>query len=45
MFHKDKCDLCGDCLVECKSNEYNREVAIAQSVTWHLGETMSYAVY
>jgi len=30
MFHKDKCDLCGDCLVECMFTEYDREAAIAE---------------
>lgn len=30
MFHKDKCDLCGDCLVECKYTEYVRKSAIEE---------------
>ena len=30
MFNKEKCDLCGDCLVECKYTDYDRESAIAE---------------
>ncbi|GAB4329902.1 MAG: (Fe-S)-binding protein [Candidatus Abyssubacteria bacterium] len=30
MFHKERCDLCGDCLVECKYTDYDREGAIAE---------------
>jgi Fe-S oxidoreductase len=30
MFYKEKCDLCGDCLVECAYTDYDREGAIAQ---------------
>jgi ferredoxin len=30
MFHEDKCDLCGDCLAECKYIDYDREAAIAE---------------
>jgi Fe-S oxidoreductase len=30
MFYRERCDLCGDCLVECKYTDYNRESAIAE---------------
>ena len=30
MFHKERCDLCGDCLVECKYTDYDREGAVAE---------------
>ena len=30
MFHEDKCDLCGDCLAECKYIDYDRKAAIAE---------------
>ena len=30
MFHEENCDLCGDCLVECKYIDYDREAAIAE---------------
>jgi Fe-S oxidoreductase len=30
MFYEDKCDFCGDCLVECKYTDYDRESAIAE---------------
>ena len=30
MFYRDKCDLCGDCLVECTYTDYDREAAIAE---------------
>jgi Fe-S oxidoreductase len=29
MFERSKCDLCGDCLVACKYNSYDRQTAIA----------------
>ncbi len=30
MFDREKCILCGDCLVECRYNEYDREGAIEE---------------
>ena len=30
MFYREKCDLCGDCLVECKYTDYDRDGAIAE---------------
>jgi len=30
MFYQDKCDFCGDCLVECQYTGYDRERAIAE---------------
>jgi len=30
MFHEDKCDVCGDCLVECQYIDYDREAAISE---------------
>jgi hypothetical protein len=30
MFDKSKCDLCGDCLVQCVYTDYDRESAIAE---------------
>ena len=30
MFYRDRCDLCGDCLVECQYTDYDRESAIAE---------------
>lgn len=30
MFDRSKCDLCGDCIVECKYTDYDRESAIAE---------------
>jgi len=30
MFDKSKCDLCGDCLVECKYTDYDRKKAIEE---------------
>lgn len=30
MFHRKKCNLCGDCLVECKFTSYDRKAAIEE---------------
>jgi Fe-S oxidoreductase len=30
MFYREKCDVCGDCLTECKYTDYDRESAIAE---------------
>lgn len=30
MFDRSKCNLCGDCLVECMYNDYDRKSAIAE---------------
>ena len=30
MWHEDRCDLCGDCLVRCQYVDYDREEAVRQ---------------
>lgn len=39
MFHGDKCDLCGDCLLLCPYTEYDRDEAIEQFRRLKEGET------
>ncbi|HEY5527426.1 MAG TPA: (Fe-S)-binding protein [Candidatus Anoxymicrobiaceae bacterium] len=39
MFHVDRCDLCGDCLVLCPYNDYDHDEAVEQFRRLREGET------